>query len=656
MNTKLKGIYAPVFFPSIAIVIFLTLIGIIFPNKSNLVFANIQVWLTSNLGWLYVVGMAVFLCVCIFLMVSRLGDIKLGSDHDQPEHHNLSWFAMLFAAGMGIGLMFFSVAEPLKHYLAPPNNIESEVDKAKEAMNITFFHWGLEAWGVYAIVGLSLAYFAYRHKLPLLPRSALYPIFGRKIFGLVGHLIDIFAIIGTIFGIATSLGLGASQVNAGLNSIFQVPDNISMQVIIIVIVTLVATGSVALGLQKGIKLLSNINLTIAIALLLFILTVGSTAHLLQSYVQNIGVYLSTIVHKTFNLYAYQHKQGWLSGWTLFYWGWWIAWSPFVGMFIAKVSKGRTIREFLIGVLFIPVGFTFLWMTVFGNLSIDIIQTTVAGNLIQAVENNVPKALFVFFQYFPFSLVTSLIAMILVIIFFVTSADSGALVIDIIATGNADQSVLWQRVCWSLLEGFLAISLLYSGGLIALQTATIVSAFPFLIILLLMCIALVKALREDFLKTSSIKTHKTVIQFDHANVSWQNRLDELLKTPNYQQAKAFLFEIVQPAMKEFLSQFQQHHLNASLVTKSDTIILTIPKKDGDNFTYSVRLRSFLLPGFLEKEAVDSHYYRAEVFLEHGGQHYDIMYYSKIQVISDIVTQYEKHLYYLHVHTWEDKYLY
>ncbi|TNF66110.1 MAG: BCCT family transporter [Gammaproteobacteria bacterium] len=656
MNRKVKGIYAPVFFPSIILVVLLTLVGILFPYKTRLIFSAIQNWLTNNLGWLYVVGMAVFLCVCIFLMVSRLGDIKLGSDHEQPEHHNLSWFAMLFAAGMGIGLMFFSVAEPLKHYLAPPGNFDNQVDKAREAMNITFFHWGLEAWGVYAVVGLSLAYFAYRHKLPLLPRSALYPIFGKRIFGLVGHLIDIFAIIGTIFGIATSLGLGASQVNAGLNSLFQFPDNITMQMLIITTVTLIATVSVVLGLQKGIKILSNFNLIVAVVLLIFILVVGSTAHLLQAYVQNVGVYLSTIIHKTFNLYAYEHKQGWLSGWTLFYWGWWIAWSPFVGMFIAKVSKGRTIREFLIGVLFIPAGFTFLWMTVFGNSSIDLVQSGTAENLVHAVENNVPKALFVFFEYFPFSSIISLVAMLLVIIFFVTSADSGALVVDIIATGNAKKSVVVQRMCWSLLEGLLAISLLYSGGLVALQTATIVSAFPFLVIVLLMCFSLIKALREDYLKTSSIKTHKTVIQFDNANVSWQKRLNELLDKPNYEKAKVFLDETVLPAIREFLTIFKKHQIDASITPEVDSITLTVPKIDGDNFMYSVKLRPFLIPGFLENKEIDQHYYRAEVFLEHGGQHYDIMYYSQAQVVADIVTQYEKHLYYLHMHTWEDKYLY
>ncbi|MCF6767566.1 BCCT family transporter [Thiotrichales bacterium 19S11-10] len=657
MNLKKYGVYAPVFYPSITLIILFTAVGIIWPSTAKMEFSSIQNWLTTQVGWLYVLGMAIFLCICVFLMVSRLGDIKLGQDHDQPEHRNISWFAMLFAAGMGIGLMFFAVAEPLQHYLAPPVSHSSDIDLAKEAINITFFHWGLEAWGVYALVGLSLSYFTYRHNLPLLPRSTLYPIFGKKIFGPIGHTVDIFAIIGTMFGIATSLGLGANQVNAGFTYLFNFPNTLSTQTTLIAIVTFLATISVALGLDKGIKILSNLNLLLAFLLLAFLLLVGQTTNLLQSYVQNTGMYFSGIINQTFNLYAYEHKQGWLSGWTLFYWGWWIAWSPFVGMFIAKVSKGRTIREFLVGVLFIPVGFTFLWMTVFGNTGINLVINDNAKALVDAVQNNVPVALFVFLKYFPFAWLSSIVALILVVVFFITSADSGSLVIDIIATGNAKKSVAWQRVCWSLLEGLLAISLLYSGGLIALQTATIASAFPFLIILLFMSFSLIKALREDYLKTSSIQSHQTAIQYTKANVTWQQHLTGLLKTPTYDQARDFLKITVKPAMKSFLEELKDHKVRGKLNIAKDTIKLTIMKKDGSNFVYRVSISPFLLPGYLEERERESEeekrYYRAEVFLEYGGQYYDIMGYSEEQVIADIVTQYEKHLYYLHVHTVDDK---
>ena len=647
MNRQ-KGAYKPVFYPSITLIFIFALIGVLWPDHAKMLFGSIQNWLTTQAGWLYILGMAIFLCLCIFLMVSRLGDIKLGPDHSLPEHSNMSWFAMLFAAGMGIGLMFFSVAEPLQHYLSPPDiTNKGNIAAAKDAMNITFFHWGLQAWSVYAVVGLSLAYFSYRHKLPLLPRSVLYPLIGNRIYGILGHVVDVFAILGTMFGIATSLGLGATQVNAGLNFLFDVPVNVSVQTLLIIVITLIATTSVALGLEKGIKLLSNVNIIVALVLLIFVLFLVGFTPLLQSFVQNTGSYLSSIVNKTFNLYAYENKQGWLSGWTLFYWGWWIAWSPFVGMFIAKVSKGRTIREFLVGVLFIPTGFTFLWLTVFGNSAINLVLHHQDTALIAAVQNNVPVALFEFLQHFPLSSVTSILALILVVTFFVTSSDSGSLVVDIIATGNAKKSIVWQRIFWSLLEGLLAISLLYSGGLLALQTATIASAFPFLIILFFMCIALIKALREDYLRLSSIQEHSSAVQYTSAHISWHKHLDVLLQLPNKAQALTFLQEVVRPAIEK-VSERIAKELEVKTEFNKEKIRLVVPKSSDTDFIYSVQIRAFLLPSYTEKqEGDDEHYYRTEVFLEHGGQQYDIMSYTQEQVIADILTQYEKHLYYIHI---------
>ncbi len=649
MNRK-SGAYAPVFYPSIILILLFAVAGIMWPKEAKVLFDIIQNWLLTQVGWLYILGMAIFVCICIFLMFSRLGDIKLGPDHSSPEHSNLSWFSMLFAAGMGIGLMFFSVAEPLQHYLSPPDvQNGNQIAAAKDAMGITLFHWGLQAWSVYAIVGLSLAYFSYRKDLPLLPRSALYPLIGERIYGPIGHLIDIFAILGTMFGIATSLGLGATQVNAGLHYLFSVPTNTTVETILIIIITLFATTSVALGLEKGIKVVSNFNIIVALVLLLFILITGSTTLLLQSFVQNTGNYFSSIISKTFNLYAYENKQGWLSGWTLFYWGWWIAWSPFVGMFIAKVSKGRSIREFIIGVLFIPTGFTFLWLSVFGNSAISLALSNHGHALVEAVQTNVPVALFSFLQYFPFSTIISIIALVLVVTFFVTSSDSGSLVIDIIATGNAKKSITWQRIFWSLLEGLLAISLLYSGGLLALQTATIASAFPFLIILFFMCIALIKALREDFLKLSSIQTHTTSVQYIKANATWQKRLDSLLQIPTKNEADVFLQTTIIPAIKEVKSEFDRHHVSAKVKFSAQAARLSVDKFDEDDFVYSVRLCQSPTPEYLSDDdtTAQDQYYRAEVFLEHGGQHYDVMGYTKEQLIADVITQYEKHLHYLHL---------
>ncbi|QUE30568.1 BCCT family transporter [Francisella philomiragia] len=635
-----KGAYAPVFYPAIILAIVLSLSGIFYPNQFASHIQNLQNLILEKFGWAYILAMSVFLCLCLILMFSRFGDIKLGQEHDLPEYSNISWFAMLFAAGMGIGLMFYGVAEPLKHFLAPPNMSSDELVLVKEAMNTTFFHWGIEAWSVYAIVGLSLAYFAYRHDLPLLPRSVLYPILGRHIYGPLGHAIDVFAVLGTLFGVATSLGFGAMQVSAGMSFLTGLPDIVNMQVIYIVVIVALATISVGLGLEKGIKALSNFNIILAVLLLVFILLLGNSSVLVRDYIQNIGYYLSTIVNQTFNLYAYnQENQEWLKSWTLFYWGWWIAWSPFVGMFIAKVSRGRTIRQFTIGVLFIPVGFTFLWMTVFGNSAIEIAMNGNGEALIDAANNNIPVALFEFLQHFPFSTLLSVLAVFLIVTFFVTSADSGALVIDILATGNAKQSITLQRIAWSVLSGLLAISLILAGGLQALQSATIISAFPLLFILFLMCVSLIKSLRLDYLRLKSIETHSTVVQFAKANTSWQKRLEAIAHKPSKDQAIEFLQKDVTTAIIEVATEMEKNGINTEVIKDHDHIQLAISIEGNEDFIYSVMLRSY--------QSKLGNYNRVEVLLSHGGQYYDIMGYSKDQVIADIVNQYDKHLHYLHL---------
>ncbi|AJI53995.1 BCCT family transporter [Francisella philomiragia] len=635
-----KGAYAPVFYPAIILAIILSLSGIFYPNQFASHIQDLQNLILEKFGWAYILAMSVFLCLCLILMFSRFGDIKLGQEHDLPEYSNISWFAMLFAAGMGIGLMFYGVAEPLKHFLAPPNISSDELVLVKEAMNTTFFHWGVEAWSVYAVVGLSLAYFAYRHDLPLLPRSVLYPILGKHIYGPIGHAIDVFAVLGTLFGVATSLGFGAMQVSAGMSFLTGLPDTVNMQVIYIVFIVALATISVGLGLEKGIKALSNFNIILAVLLLIFILLLGNSSVLVRDYIQNIGYYLSTIVNQTFNLYAYnQENQEWLKSWTLFYWGWWIAWSPFVGMFIAKVSKGRTIRQFTIGVLFIPVGFTFLWMTVFGNSAIEIAMSGKGYALIDAANNNIPVALFEFLQHFPFSTILSILAVFLIVTFFVTSADSGALVIDILATGNAKQSITLQRIAWSVLSGLLAISLILAGGLQALQSATIISAFPLLFILFLMCISLIKSLRLDYLRLKSIETHSTVVQFAKANTTWQKRLEAIAHKPSKDQAIEFLQKDVTTAVIEVADEMEKNGINTEVIRDHDHIQLSISIEGNEDFIYSVMLREY--------QSKLGNYNRVEVLLSHGGQYYDIMGYSKDQVIADIVNQYDKHLHYLHL---------
>ncbi|HEK2481083.1 TPA: BCCT family transporter [Pseudomonas aeruginosa] len=456
-TTPRSTLNPPVFYTSAALILALVLFTVLLQEEAQSLFNHVQQWIITNASWFYVLAVALILISVVFLAVSRYGDIKLGPDHSRPDYRNTTWFAMLFSAGMGIGLMFFGVAEPVMHFTTPPVGEPNTVQAAKEAMKLTFFHWGLHAWAIYAIVALILAFFSYRHGLPLTLRSALYPLIGERIYGPIGHAVDIFAIIGTVFGVATSLGYGVLQINSGLHHLFGWPVNQTVQIALIAATCGLATLSVASGLDRGIRILSELNLSLAVILLLFVLVLGPTVFLLQTYVQNTGAYLSDIVNKTFNLYAYEPTD-WIGGWTLLYWGWWLSWSPFVGLFIARISRGRTIREFVCGVLFVPAGFTLLWMTVFGDTAIHMVLQEGFTQLAEVVNQDSSVALFAFLEHFPLGSVISLVAVLMVVVFFVTSADSGALVVDMLASSGKDHSPLWQRIFWSVLMGVVAIAM------------------------------------------------------------------------------------------------------------------------------------------------------------------------------------------------------
>ncbi|MDO6620562.1 MULTISPECIES: BCCT family transporter [unclassified Shewanella] len=646
---KKASVNPPVFFPSVLLIFVMVFICAVWPNEASQFFKAIQSWLEVKAGWLYIVGVAIFLIFIIFVMMSRFGDIKLGPDHSVPDYSFKSWVSMLFSAGMGIGLMFFGVAEPVMHYLAPPDATPESLEAAKDAMKITFYHYGIHIWSIYAVVALSLAYFSYRHKLPLLPRSALYPLIGERIYGPIGHAVDTFAVIGTMFGVATSLGFGVLQVNSGLSYLIDgLPNNITVQIIIIMAITAIATVSVFAGLDRGVKRLSELNLALALLLLVAVLVLGPTVLLLQAFVQNTGGYLSDIVGKTFNLYAYEQKDDWLGGWTLLYWGWWISWSPFVGTFIARVSRGRTIREFLVGVLFFPTGITFLWMTVFGNSAIDMIRNHGASYLSDAVSNDVSVALFRFFEHLPFSSVLSIIAIFLVVTFFVTSSDSGSLVIDNLTSGGNEQAPVGQRVFWAILQGVVASVLLLAGGLQALQTAAIASAMPIMIVMLLMCLGLYKALQDDRLKLESVQQHNTSVQFAKANMSWEDRIDVLVSHPSQEDAQRFLDNIAKPGLEQVRQIFLAKNMPAVITQDDERVRLLIGNNETLQFAYGLRIRAFTMNGAdVEGFASEQDYYRVEVFLEHGGQHYDVMGYTQEQIIADIVNQYERYLHYQHL---------
>ncbi|WP_413492358.1 BCCT family transporter [Morganella psychrotolerans] len=645
----------PVFFTSALIIFLIVGFAALFPQVAETHLKALQTSLFKNASWFYILAVALILMSVTYLGLSRFGDIKLGPDHARPGYSYISWFAMLFSAGMGIGLMFFGVAEPVMHYLSPPVGTPETVQAAKEAMRLTFFHWGLHAWAIYAIVALILAFFSYRHGLPLTLRSALYPIIGDRIYGPIGHAVDIFAVVGTVFGVATSLGFGVLQVNAGLNHLFGLPQTQTVQVILIVIITSLATLSVVSGLDKGIRILSELNLGLAVLLLAMVGILGPTVLLLKSFVENTGGYLSEIVSNTFNLFAYEPKSdGWLGGWTLLYWGWWLSWSPFVGMFIARISRGRTIREFVTGVLFVPAGFTLLWMTFFGNTAIDLIKNQGATKLATVVKEDVSLALFQFLEYFPFSSVLSFFAMLMVIVFFVTSADSGAMVVDTLASGGDSNTPVWQRIFWAGLMGVVAITLLLAGGLSALQTVTIASALPFAAILLVSIYGLIKALRIDVHKRDSQQLATIAPTASRTPIPWQRRLRNIGYFPKRSLVKRFIDEVVSESMASVAAELDKQGTPSHIDNSHDNrLTFEVDLGDDMNFLYETRLRhynqpSFALSGLSDEEKDDEHrYYRAEIHLKEGGQDYDIMGWNKEQIIHDILDQYEKHIHFLHL---------
>ena len=640
----------PVFIISAVLTLALVLFAAIFTGPAGTLFNAVQGWISESVGWFYVLAVAGFVVFVISLALSGFGRIRLGPDHSEPDYTYTSWFAMLFSAGMGIGLMFFGVAEPVMHYVSPPVGEPETVEAARQSMRITFFHWGVHAWAIYAVVALALAYFAFRQGRPLTIRSSLYPLIGDRIYGPIGHTVDIFAVLGTIFGVATSLGFGVIQINSGLEYLFGIPNNVTIQVILIAVITAIATVSVALGLDAGIRRLSVLNMILAGGLLAFVLVAGPTVFLLQTLVQNTGNYISNLFSMTFNLYAYE-PTGWIGGWTLMYWGWWIAWAPFVGLFIARVSRGRTIREFVFGVLFVPLGFTLMWMTFFGNTALHMIMVQGITELADAVAADTSVALFQFFEQLPFSALMAMIATLLVITFFVTSSDSGSLVVDILASGGRDDSPAWQRIFWAIVEGVVAATLLVAGGLAALQTAAIASALPFTIIMILMCWGLLSALRLEAKKQVSLREARMAPTGPRGARNWKNRLHAMMYQPKRREVLRYLQNVVKPALSEVAEELRKQGMTVEVGEgDDDRIWVEVLHGDEIDFFYSVHPRAYEPPTFVMRDTHDNRleklkYYRAEVHLKEGGQDYDVMGWSKDDLIHDVLEQYERHMHFL-----------
>lgn len=612
-----------VFVPSALLILLFVVLGAVFNEPLSEGFSQVQDTVVSSFGWFYTLAVGFFLVFVLWLMFSRYGNIRLGKDDEKPAYGYFTWFAMLFSAGMGIGLLFYGVAEPLSHFGNPPRAAPMTVDAARDAINITFFHWGLHAWAIYIVVGLALAYFSYRHDLPLTIRSALYPLLGERIHGAAGNVVDILAVVCTLFGLASSLGLGVMQINAGLDYLGLVSVSTQNQVLLIAGITLAATISVATGVNAGIRRLSELNLLLALALMTFVFLAGPSIFLLSSFVQSVGRYAGSIVELTFRTDAFIGLD-WQKSWTMFYWAWWISWSPFVGMFIARVSRGRTIREFIAGVLFVPTILTFAWMVVFGNTAISM-ELFGEGGMVAAVQESIPTAIFVMLNRLPLASVSALVATLVVAVFFVTSSDSGSLVVDILTSGGHPDPPIAQRVFWALTEGAVAAVLLVTGGLVAMQTAAVTTALPFCFIMLVMCWSLVKQLRKERGQGHTIEDVRTLLRrlpdvgrrllenpkgadaeslrtkpapflATAMELDWRRRLERALHGHGNEdrdlsakeQAENVLSHTVMPALEQLKRAFEQHGHDVMLERSKNQARLVV--QDPSPFVYEMNVQA------------------------------------------------------------------
>lgn len=640
-TTLNKGVVVP----SLVFIIGICLLAGIFPNLMGELLKKVKDFIFVNLNYIYIWSVTIFVIFLIYLMFSKYGSIRLGRNDSKPDYSFFSWISMLFAAGMGIGLMYFGVAEPMQHYSNPAFADGTPIQRAKVAEVYTFFHWGIHAWAIYGIVGLSLAYFTYRYRLPLSLRSCFYPLLKDKIKGKWGNVIDVFALCSTFFGITTSLGFGVVQINSGLQTLGVLPGTgFIYQVLIVVVLVSFSIFSAVSGVDKGIRILSNVNIISVLALLLFILIFGPTVFLIGSFTDNLGNYISSFFSLTFNTHTYEENlKPWFYDWTILYWAWWISWSPYVGLFIARISKGRTIREFIGAVLIIPTMFNFIWMSVFGNSAIWFDQH-VADGALSMLSVNPDALMFRFLEYFPFSTIVSFITIAIIIIFFVTSADSGMFVMNSIATKNAKVSPKWQTVGWGVLLAALALMLLNAGGLTALQSMTLITALPFSVIMLLFIVSLVKALSID---QNYYERDFSATTIPWSGEYWKDRLKQIVSYHDKKSVDAFIHSTVQDAFHDLQEEFSKNGIEAKVNSheKPARVEIEIKYDVVNNFIYGVKSDSKIISDYLLNEdnlpdAENDHSYFPKSYFGDDREGYDVQLFTKNELISDVLKHYER----------------
>lgn len=647
-----------VFFLSATLILLFSLVTILFNDQANQLITQILNWVSRTFSWYYLLAATLYLVFVLFIALSRYGDIKLGPKHAKPEFSLLSWSAMLFSAGIGIDLMFFSVAEPLSHYMNPPVGEGQTFEAARQSMVWTLFHYGLTGWSMYALVGVALGYFSYRYNLPLTIRSALYPIFGKRINGWIGHSVDTAAVLGTIFGIATTCGIGVVQLNYGLHVLFDVPENLLIQSALIAVAVIITAISVASGVNKGLRILSEVNIYVSIGLLLFILVMGNTEFLLAALIQNFGDYISQFPQLSLTSFPFQQPKEWMNSWTLFFWAWWIAWSPFVGLFLARISRGRTIREFVAGTLIIPLLFTLTWLSIFGNSALHSVIFDGNTQLATTVLANPAHGFYDLLAQYPWFPFLAGVATITGLLFYVTSADSGALVLGNFTTKFSNiehDSPRWLSVFWALAIGLLTLAMLMANGVTALQNTTIIMGLPFSFVIFFVMAGLYKSLRlEDFRQAStSMNAAPVVGNVDILN--WKKRLSRVMLHANLSQTQQMLEEVCKPAMQAVATEFINKGIQVDLAEKAlddepelSHLDLTIQLDEEENFVYQIWPIRYDTPNFSSRgKRTKKYYYRLETYLFEGSQGNDLVGYSKEQVINDILDKYERHLMFLHI---------
>ncbi|HHX6328832.1 TPA: choline BCCT transporter BetT [Pseudomonas aeruginosa] len=648
----------PVFYGAAILILLFAAVVIGFPQRAGEWLLAAQTWASQTVGWYYLLAMTLYLIFVVVTALSGYGKIKLGADHDEPEFSYLSWAGMLFAAGISITLFFFCVSEPLTHFLQPPQGEAGTQEAARQAMELLFLHWGLHGWGVFALVAMALAYFAYRHNLPLALRSALYPLIGKRINGPIGYTVDCFGIIATVFGLGADMGFGVLQLNSGLDYLYAIPHTHAVQMVLIVLMMGAAISVAVSGVDKGIRILSDINMLLACSLLLFVLFAGPTQHLLNTLVQNVGDYLGHLPGKSFDLYAYGGPSDWLGSWTVFYWAWWIAWAPFVGLFIARISRGRTIREFVFGVLFIPLGFTLAWMSIFGNSALE--QALSGASELGRVAIEQPSmALYQMLQNYPWSRAVITVTVLVSFVFFVTSADSGTVVLSTLSAhgGSADDDgPKWLRVFWGSVTALVTGGLLFAGSIDALKSAVVLTSLPFSLILLLMMWGLHKAFYMESQRQRARSYSLAPLMSGNGKRSggWKRRLSQAVHFPSRDEVYRFMNDVVRPAISEVSEVFREKGLavDAQLDPGNASLSLEIGHGEQHRFLYQVLMRGYFTPSFARAGMGGLHlknrrYFRAEVHLAEGSQDYDLMGYTKEQIINDMLDQYERHLQFLHL---------